>query len=308
VTIRLEGSPPIVDSTDEEPVTVVRIGERTGRLMPPIGLVAPGDSALDPSHLRVDVHASNGDLSALEAAASLGVPLEVALIVDDEGSGVDAIARAFADLHLSRLLVHLEGGATINGRSITGVRARLGALVDGVPIIGGTPDHFSELNRHPPDGVGVDGIAFSMSPTAHASDQRSMMETLEIQGEVARRARDLAEGLPIVVSPIVLSEHLHTPFADAWTIGSVANLVSAGVASLTYAAPTSSFAHVMALEGAELLDVIWSHPRRVAAIATSTTLILANLTPTSQRIRLGEEERTALTPYEVRVQEEAASS
>jgi hypothetical protein len=164
------------------------------------------------------------------------------------------------------------------------------------------------LNRHPPDGVGVDGIAFSMSPTAHASDQRSMMETLEIQGEVARRARDLAEGLPIVVSPIVLSEHLHTPFADAWTIGSVANLVSAGVASLTYAAPTSSFAHVMALEGAELLDVIWSHPRRVAAIATSTTLILANLTPTSQRIRLGEEERTALTPYEVRVQEEAASS
>jgi hypothetical protein len=308
VTIRIRGPAPIIDTTDDDEVVVVQIGARTGRVMPPIGLIAPGDPALRPSHLRVDVDASNGDVSALEAAVSLGVPLEVALLVDDEGRGVDAVAQAFAGLHLARLLVHLESGATIQGRSTKDVRARLGAIVDGVPIIGGTPDHFSELNRHPPDGVGVDGIAFSVSPTVHASDERSMMETLEIQGEVVRLARDLAEDLPIVVSPVTLSEHLDTPFADAWTIGSVANLVAAKIASVTYAAPTPSLAHAMALEGAELLDVISSQPRRVAAVATGTTLIIANLTPAARRLRIEDEEQQALSPYEVRVQEEAASS
>jgi hypothetical protein len=181
------------------------------------------------------------------------------------------------------------------------IREQLGTSVDGVPIVGGTSDFFSELNRHPPDGVFVDAIAFSIRPTVHATDRRSIMETLEIQGQVVRQARALANDLPIVISPVTLDQHVGTPFADAWTIGSVAALTDAGVASLTYETATPTLARVMGLRDAELMDVTVSHPERVAALAAGTTVVVANLTPAPQRIRVDDGALDPLTPYEVRV-------
>jgi hypothetical protein len=300
VTARVDGPPPAPAAVDD--VAVVRIGERNGRRMPPVGLAAShGAAALHPAHLRVDVDVASGDVSALVAAASAGPPLEVALLVDDEGSGVEALAAVLADMPLARLLIHLSSGATIAGALVRSVRRRLGAVAEGVPVVGGTSEQFSEINRHPPDGVAVDAIAFSVSPTVHASDERSMMETLEIQGEVVRRAHVLSNDLPVVVSPIRLDAHLGTPFADAWTIGSVANLVAAGAASLTYSAAALALAHATELEGAELLDVTASQPQRVAALATATTVIVANLTPTSQPLLIDDEAARDLEPYEVRI-------
>jgi hypothetical protein len=133
------------------------------------------------------------------------------------------------------------------------------------------------------------------------------METLEIQGDVVRRARELANGLPVVVSPVTIPRHLGPAYADAWTIGSVANLAAdGGAASITYATSVPVLASVTALRGEELLQATSSQPQRVAAIATRRAQIVANLTPGPQRFRFAgedEEERPALTPYEVRIRE-----
>jgi hypothetical protein len=198
-------------------------------------------------------------------------------------------------------LIHRATGATIAGPLVLAVRERLGTVVEGVPVVGGTSGFFSELNRLHPDGLAVDAIGFSVSPTVHASDERSMMETLEIQGEVVRRARVLANDLPVVVSPVRLEAHLGTPFADAWTIGSIATLVAAGAASLTYEAPTPSLAHAMGLNGAELLEVTVAPSERIAVLAARSTVLLVNRTGVQQRIRVGDAEVPPLAPYEVRI-------
>lgn len=299
VRVRMEGVPP--HPLPAEEVTAVRIMAPTGRRMPPIGLVTPGDPALHPAHLRVNVDVASGDVAELGSASSLSVPLEVALLVDDEGRGIEAIAPALAAAPLARCLIHRSDGGTIPGALVRSLTQRLGPIPEHVPIVGGTSDYFSELNRHPPDRMAVGAIAFSISPTVHASDERSMIETLEIQGEVLRQASELAEGLPIAVSPIRLGVHAGTSFANAWTIGSVTALAAAGAASLTYETGTSALTYAMELHDAELLDVVVSRPERIAVLGSGRGVVLANLTPQPQRSTIDGEEQPALMPYEVRI-------
>ncbi len=299
MTLRLSGRAPVSRVVDD--VTVVRLGEPTGRTLPPIGLVSPGDRTLGPAHLRLDIEVAEGDVAVLRRGAKLGCPLEVALLLDEAASGVEAIAPSLRGLPLARVLVHLTSGVTIPRALVRQVRAQLGEGAAGVPFAGGTSSHFSELNRLPPDTEGLDAVAFAVSPTVHARDERSMMETLEIQTEVARQAQRLAHGLPLVVSPVSLDAHVGTPFADAWTVGSVASLVAGGATSLTYARPTPSLAVMMGLRGLALAGVTVSQPQRVAAIAAGTFVLIANLTPEEQRIRVGDDEHGTMRPYEVRV-------
>ena len=122
-------------------------------------------------------------------------------------------------------------------------------------------------------------MTVSISPTVHATDRRSIVETLEIQGQVVRQGRVSANDLPIVVSSVGLDEHVGTPFADAWTFGSVASLVRAGAASLTYAhAEPVSRSRLRAEKDRASVDVEVSPPGRIAALATSRGLLMANLT------------------------------
>jgi D-apionolactonase len=299
MSLQLRGRAPAARVVDE--VTVVQINGPTDRTMPPIGLVAPGDPTLGPAHLRLDVEVVKGDDGTLRRAAALGAPLEVAFLVDEDASGIEAIAPSLTGLPLARVLIHLTSGATTPGALVREVRARLGERTAGVPVVGGTSSHFSELNRLPPDTNGVDAVAFAVSPTVHARDERSMMETLEIQTEVARQAQSLAHGLPLVVSPVAIEAHVGTPFADAWTVGSVAALAAGGAVSLTYAAPTPALSVMMGLRDLVLANVTVSHPQRIAAIAVGSSMVIANLTPQEQRIRVSDDGYRPMYPYEVRV-------
>ena len=143
----------------------------------------------------------------------------------------------------------------------------------------------------------VDAIAFAISPEVHATDERSLMGTLEIQAQVVAQARVLGQGVPVVVSPVRMRAHAGTPFADAWTIGSIAALAGAEVASITCDTSARAVGIVAELGGRELAEVSVSHPDRIAALAVgdasdprgSITMIVANLTPSPQAFRLGEE-------------------
>jgi hypothetical protein len=134
------------------------------------------------------------------------------------------------------------------------------------------------------------------------------MATLEIQEVVARQAQSISGGLPIVVSPVTLEDRDGSAFADAWTIGSLVRLASAGVASITFGHRADVLARATTLVGRQLRSVALSDPRRLAVLAVEHTVLLANLTPTDQVVRLAPGTRLELGPYEVRVVEDDAAS
>ena len=153
-----------------------------------------------------------------------------------------------------------------------------------------------------------------------------MMRTLEIQAQVVARVRALAGGADVVVSPLTLAAHepscptttidarVGSEFAAAWTVGSVCALASVavrvrdaarGASTGPCSRPRGSRARSGSCRRARDGSSTWSRssdPRRVGAIAAAgMPLLLANLTPEPQEVRL---EGTAsggrvLGPYEV---------
>ncbi|HTG47221.1 MAG TPA: hypothetical protein VK646_06175, partial [Actinomycetota bacterium] len=170
-----------------------------------------------------------------------------------------------------------------------------------------TATHFSEINRNPP-GAGLEGVAFALSPEVHATDERSIRGTLEIQTQVLARVRELA-GAPAHPSPVTLATHAGSGFADAWTAGCLATLANAGAASITIDASSPAAGAVARLRGAALLDVTVSDPTRIAALATADgRTLVVNLTAEPVPFtRNGRGERP-LEPYELRSSEASAAS
>jgi D-apionolactonase len=314
----------------------IAVGGSPGRLMPPVGIVAPRSLLTEPAianlrrldlaHVRAELavtapEPSEAPLRLVDAAAALGVPIELALLIGDGArlpGSLDAVAALLHDRRLARLLVHLQSGVTTPGSVVHEVRDRLAPLLGGTPVAGGTSSHFSELNRLPPEPGPMDEIAFAISAGVHQTDERSMTETLEVQDQVVRRARGLAGGVPVTVTPITLlpqvpgvdgspgDPRVGTPFGAAWTLGSLATLAAAGANSMTFhdavgaggvidagGAPTPTY-HVLAaaaaLRGGRLLAVRVSHRRELAALAVrlagGVTVLLANLTNEPRVARL----------------------
>jgi hypothetical protein len=309
VTLRLEGTPSAIARVrDPAETVVVRLLEPAGRPMPDVGTSAAVGRVADPAHRRVEVAAGRRTPAAIIDAAASGVPPEVALLVNEERDHVGWLEPVLAGVPVARVLVHLANGDTTPSTTVRAIRGQLEAVTGSARFVGGTASGFSELNREPPDGGDVDAIAFAISPEVHATDERSLMGTLEIQAQVVGQARVLSRGVPVVVSPVRMRAHAGTPFADAWTIGSIAALTGAEVASITCDTSARALAAVAELHGRDLAEVSVSHPDRIAALATrdapdprgSITMIVANLTPSPQTFRLGEEVQPPLGPYEVR--------
>ena len=333
----------------------IAVGEHQSHPMPAVGIVAPrailAEPAaanlrrLDPAHVRAELAITGRGplqpaLGPVDAAAALGVPIELALLIEDRvrlPGGLEAVADLLRARRLARLLVHLRSGVTTPDAVVQTVRDRLGLVLGGTPVAGGTASHFSELNRQPPEASGMDQVALAMSPQVHQTDERSMIETLEIQEQVVRLAGRLAGGIPVAVTPVTLLPHVpgavgsegdprvRTPFGAAWTLGSLAALAAAGACSVTFheavgpggildpeGAPTPAY-HVLAaataLRGGRLVSAHVSDRRELAALAVGLagwiTVLVANLSP-EPRTALLEGNRALcgvvvqLEPYEVK--------
>jgi hypothetical protein len=304
----------------------ISVSERRGNAMPAVGTIAPlsvpAESAaaelrgLQLAHVRAELAVSTRPLEAslgpVDAMAALGIPVELALLVDAGAprASLDAVAALLSAHRLARLLVHLRSGETTPRALIEAVRHSLGPALDGTPVAGGSASHFSELNRLPPEPAGMDQVALAMSPGVHQRDDRSLIETLEIQEQVVRQASRLAGGLPVTVTPVTLlprdpgaapspgDPRVATPFGAAWTLGSLAALGAAGAGSVTFhdaigpggiidanGTPTP-VSHVLAaaaaLRGRWLLPTQVSRRREVAALAVDLPggirVLVANLT------------------------------
>lgn len=320
--------------SDDGPV-VLDVGDRKSSVMPSIGVTVPQGTVdaealreLRPAHLRVSATPPE-DEEALRRAAVLAreveVPLEVALLFGDEPAGADRVALALAGAPLARVLTLRRNGVTSDGRFVAAASA--GLSLNGVAVCGGTASHFSELNRLRPHPDGMDAIALAMSPQTHAVDERSMVETLEIQAQIVRQVSAFTGGLPVAISPVTLAvrepsdddrpidDRVGSAFGAAWTVGSVASLAAAGAASVTLheavdrtilASPqlTHAFTVLASRRGMALHEVHSSDPRRAMAIAASgAPVVLVNLTPEPCETQLQGAvmaDRT-LDPYEVAV-------
>ncbi len=331
--LRVEG-PATELPIDDGPV-VIEIGKRKHSVMPSIGVTAPEghvDTAalreLRPAHLRVAA-APPEHGEALRRAAALarevGVPLEVALLFADEPAGMELVASALDDAPLARVLALRRSGVTSDGRFVASVST--GLSLNGVAMCGGTASHFSELNRLRPLPDGMDGIALAMSPQIHATDEPSMVETLEVQMQIVRQVSEFTGGLPVAISPVTLAvldpsseddqidDRVGSAFGAAWTVGSVASLAAAGVASVTLheavdrtilasSRLTHAFVVLASQRGSALHEVRSSHPRRVLAIATTgAPVVVVNLTrePCMTQVKGAVTIGLTLDPYEVAV-------
>jgi D-apionolactonase len=313
----------------------VWIGGTDGRRMPPIGLTAPppGEAnaerlvELGPAHLRVTTSPGD-DPRALDAAISLanrtGIPLEVGVMLHDdpEAPELGTVGARLRATHLARVLVLRASGVTADGRFVSSVRSRLG--ID-APLAGGTASHFSELNRSIPEPSGMDAVALALSPQVHAVDERSMVETLEVQTQIVDAVRELTNGWGVVVSPVTLASHdpavpdddiderAHSAFGAAWTAGSVCALAVGGVTSVTLHERADrtvlasrelarAFRLLAMRAGLNLHAVSSSDPRRVRVVAASgRPPLLVNLTTEPQEVRIDGAVSGALplAPYEV---------
>ena len=124
------------------------------------------------------------------------------------------------------------------------------------PVGAGTNGYFTELNRYRIPAGAADLVCYSMNPQVHAFDDLSLMETLPMQAETVRNARDFSSA-PVAASPITLRPRFNpsgaageqraadqlpfavdprqaTLFGAGWTLGSVRYLAEGGAASATY--------------------------------------------------------------------------
>jgi hypothetical protein len=267
VTLHFEGRLPAVQSKGVDRRVTITVGGGTIGRLPAIGLGGASHKrplsskelerlrALRLSHLRVDVDLSAPDWrGVLDRAASearmLGINLEVALFHregDDLLELVDAIPRSEAKIRTVLLFPASEKAASLM-RRIT-PESRIG---------GGTNANFYSLNESPPGSRGLDFACYAIHPQTHATDNRSLVETLEVQAETVACARRRARGLSVIVSPVTLKPRFNpdaigpeppTPpgelpaqvdarqmslFGAAWTLGSLKYLAEGGAASVTY--------------------------------------------------------------------------
>ena len=265
----------------EGPVRLA-VGSPTGASVPAIGLSADGDghsltdreagllSMLAPAHLRVETHLDRDDwqrvlAAAQESARRIGAQLEISLHLGlDDAALLAPLGEALAaGPTVDRVLVIRADGRTGTPTETTSaelvdlVRAQLAPRVPGAAIGGGTEMYFTEINRTRPQPAAWDFVCFSITPQIHAFTNVDLVESLDAQAENVRSAHALAEGKPIVISPITLRPrvnfHASRPEPDdpsalpyavdvrqpsllaaAWTAGSLKYVAEPGTSSVTY--------------------------------------------------------------------------
>ncbi len=224
--------------------------------------------ALHLAHLRVDLHLSRPDHGenlqrAVTESQALGVPLEIAVFVSDAAKKELNVLRGLledARPEVRRWMIFHETEKSTSERWVRLARDLLAKVDPNCGLGAGSKAYFTELNRgRPPVGSGVlDFVCYSINPQVHAFDNRSIVENLQAQGATVACARELAGGLPVVVTPVTLRPRFNPnatgPAAGpatgelpaevdprqmsllgaGWTLGSLSALIAAGASSLTY--------------------------------------------------------------------------
>jgi hypothetical protein len=250
--------------------------------------------ALHLAHLRLDLplfdpHYKARLRQAVHESQSLGVGLEVALLVSEQADQELSALRRELDVLRPQVSAWLcyprveayQGSARIEA-VVTACRKHLAGFDPSIPFYAGTNSDLIFLKRSIPPLDKIDGICFAICPQAHAYDNASLVETLEVQGKAVESARSLGKVLPVRVSPVTLKMRFNpyatgpvpglepgelppqvdvrqmSLFGAGWTLGSFKYLAEAGVQSVTFY-ETTGWRGVMETEaGSPLPDIFHS--------------------------------------------------
>ncbi len=213
--------------------------------------------ALNLDHLRVDLVLSDPSFvaqlrRATEQARELGVSLQVGL---NFGAAPD-FAALLKEVQNLKPPVSWWLVIGVDGAQLKRTAKELTSVGEGK--IGMTENtNFVELNRGRPDTKVAHAIGFAINPQVHSFDNLSMIETVSMHAVTVNSARAFAAERPLVIGPITLrpqlingkvqpggpppgrfpiylDERQGTPFAAAWTLGSLKFLSDSGAHSATY--------------------------------------------------------------------------
>jgi hypothetical protein len=277
IVLSLQGVAP--DEPPMESPTTITIGAAPTSSIPRIGLGAA--SLAEPltarevarlrelhlGHLRVDLRLADPNYPvALRRghadAVAIGVPLEVALFVTDQGDKeLESAGALLRELQprVVRWLVFHESERPTSARWIGAARRNLVAISPEADFGSGTDADFTELNRARPIAGRLDFVGYAVNPQVHAFDNLSIVETLETQAGTVDTAHQFVCNLPIAITPITLKQRFN-PVAShaettappptelpgpvdvrqmsllgaAWTVGSLKYVGESSVASVTY--------------------------------------------------------------------------
>lgn len=284
----------------------IRVGETTVGRLPPIGLGMPDHQEplsgrerellrrLAPDHLRQDLHlgAANwaADLDrAQRDAEAIGCGLELALLSEDPPSPGKSLAEQLARGPEVRVFDLLTESVRMPTTAwLDAARAAAGAPGQESLFALGSNANFTELNRDWDSVRGAPAVVYPVTPQVHASDDRSLIETLPMQGLTVRTAAARASGSAVLVSPITLKQRFNplaagptrdqpglpasvdhrqmSLLAGAWTLGSVAGLALAGATSCTYFESVGWKGVLERDRGSPMPDHFPSRPRMVFPI------------------------------------------
>jgi hypothetical protein len=174
--------------------------------------MAPIEALLDhltPSHLDllVDLR-GEGRIAALSRAVGLcqrrGIDAWLLVIVDDARAaeqlrsllGQVEQCRGLLVLPAAYLQSYQPDGAWPPGPTPSDLAYLARELFPGLAIGGGMATYFTEVNRCRPAVGSFDYLTHALSPTVHAADDRSVMQSLEALPDLFRSARQIAAGRP----------------------------------------------------------------------------------------------------------------
>ncbi len=226
--------------------------------------------------------AVDADLSPLARLLELtGAKLEVQAILasqSDEAAKAEiaALATRFdrAGISVGRIGAFAKideqsfqpGEARPPHPSEAAIAAGLARHFPGSVRIGGSPAFFTEFNRKRPVPALWQGLSFATTPTVHAADDASVLETLQSLPHILASAGALADGLPLSIGPVGIGARinpygpgpvLNAPearegmaardprqrglFAAAWTVGYLTAIARFAPERFAFGAPVGPF-------------------------------------------------------------------
>ena len=255
--------------------------------------------ALHLAHLRVDLllsdpHYTTRLRQAAHEAKPLGLKLEVALLVSEQADQELPDLRRELDVlrpQVSAWLCYPKNEVYQSSSLIEAVvvacRRYLAGFDPSIPFYAGTNSDLIFLKRSIPPLEKIEGVCFAICPQAHAFDNASLVETLEVQGKAVESARRLAKGLPVRVSPVTLKMRFNpyatgpvtqvqpgelppqvdvrqmSLFGAGWTLGSFKYLAEADAQSITFYETTGWRGVVETEAGSPLPEIFHSLPAMV---------------------------------------------
>jgi hypothetical protein len=250
----------------------IRLSE-TGRTVPSIGTSAStgpgtppaatlGDTLLVELPAHTPAWRAALDRAVAEAA---GLPLDVRIVASDEEQ-VDEVLAAVAPLRLARIGVFSSTTHVSEPALWRGLIDGLDARGLGVPTVGGTRGHFTELNRtlHRLPGD-IPAHTFSVTPQMHATGREQIVESVAMMRLVAENAVRMT-GTAVHIGPVTLRPRFNavatspTPDAQIVDVSAGCNAAvmddatDARQSSAALAAWTVASAAALAVEGVESIS------------------------------------------------------